>query len=967
MTPRLLPSLLLAGLLTACGAAPPVADMAEQPDTLLAPGQELYWRGDYDSARVVWSEALDQARAQGDSADVADLMSWMGLAAYRSGDYGAARELGEAALALRLELGSREGLARSYNALGLLAKDEDRLHDARILFWNARDMAAETGEADVEGAAAGNLGLVYAYLGDLDAAAEMLRVMRRAGAETGNERLQANALTNLAMVSVWAGDPAAAIAPLDTARALYAALEYPLGEQHALGQLATARSAMGEYDAALAALDTALVLARRYGMRDQEAENLGLLGSLYAELGEARRALRHFDEAASLAAELEYDYELGSALRRAALVRYSLGSTDRAIADARAALAAHRAAGYAFEEMDDLLVLAELYRRSGDAAEADSMLRSARVLAQRVDARGARGAVALAEARHAELAASPRQVLRAVARMHEETLAGDFRMRMESHMLAARAYAGLARLDSAAIEGQAALAALERVRGGLASDALRGSFTAASAKVYGDVVLILLQLDRTAEAFAVADAARSRELLQRLAAVRASADEHGQVEDPVVASQELAEAELLLRRIDALLSQLREMEAAPPRERGAGAAATSIDLMDRIDVLREEYEALTIRSAQRHPRSAGMLGAVRTDEARVRAAIAADEALLHYTLTPDELVVFVVRRDRFQSLRLPVPADDVASRIRLLREIWSDRDARRDAGIPAANGVHEILITPLARAGLLDGAARLIVVPHGILEHLPFAALRDPGTGRFLVQDYFITYLRSASLLPALRGNGSPQVATGQGISIFAPFPTALPGTRTEAAEVRQSGGRGALHLDRRATEAAVRKALLESRVVHVASHGVLNARNPMFSRIELAPGGGAGSADDGRLEVHEVLKLTVNSELVVLSGCETGVAEAWSGDPLRPAGVATLGQAFLHAGARNVMATLWRIDDQGSASLVSQFYRALGDGDVARALALAQRALIDQPGYDAPYYWAGFVLMGEGWIENGS
>jgi CHAT domain-containing protein/tetratricopeptide (TPR) repeat protein len=962
---RLVPGPALVLMLTACGAAPPPPrGAAEQQDTLLGPGHALYWSGSYDSARVVWGETLVRARVAGDSIGMANLMTWLGLAAMRSGDFDEARQLGEAALEIRVGLGSREGRARSYNALGLLAQAEDRLHDARLLYWNARDAAAAAGEKDVEVAAAGNLGLVHAYLGDLAAAADVFEEMRRAARSLPDERLEANALTNLAMVRIWAGDPGAAVGPLDTARALYGKLGYALGEQIALGQLATARAAMGEYESALTALDGALALARRHGMRDEEAENLGLLGTLYAELGDSRRALRHLDEAAAVASELEYGYELGSALRRSALVRQSLGWTDRALSDARGALAAHRASGYALEELDDLIVLAALHRRAGDAAQADSMLRSADVLAQQLDVRSARAAVALAEARHAELDARPRLVLEAVARAQPETLAGDFQARTESHMLAARAYARLERLDSAAIEGRAALSALERVRGRLASDELRGSLAAASANLYGDVVLILLQLDRIEEAFGVADAARSRELLQRLAGARAAAAD-GRVEDPVLASQDLAESELLLRRIDALLAQLKDLEAVQPRERSVGSTATSSEIVERIDSLRQEYEVLTIRAARRHPRSTGILGVVRTEESAVRAALAADEALVHYTLTPDELVIFVARADRFESLRLPVGAADVASRIRLLREIWSDRTAGPAAGVPAARGLHEILIAPIARAGLLEGVERLVVVPHGVLEHLPFAGLQDPATGRFLVEDYFITYLRSANLLPALRATVARPAAATDGLAAFAPYPSALPGTRAEATEARRSESRGSLRLGNRATEGAVRRALMESRIVHIASHGVLNARNPMFSRIELAPGPGRSSADDGRLEVHEVLKLSLNSQLVVLSGCETAAAEDWSGDPLRPAGVATLGQAFLHAGARNVMATLWRIDDTGSANLVSRFYRSLDGGDVAGSLARAQRALISDGAHSAPYYWAGFVLTGEGHIAS--
>lgn len=186
-----------------------------------------------------------------------------------------------------------------------------------------------------------------------------------------------------------------------------------------------------------------------------------------------------------------------------------------------------------------------------------------------------------------------------------------------------------------------------------------------------------------------------------------------------------------------------------------------------------------------------------------------------------------------------------------------------------------------------------------------------------------------------------------------------LPGTRPEAASAAGTGRNGRLHVDRRATESAVRQALVSGAAVHIASHGILNPRNPMFSRIELARGNGNSSSDDGRLEVHEVLKLSINSPLVVLSGCETAVADDWSGEPLRPAGIASLAQAFLQSGAGSVLATLWRIDDAGSAALVSRFYELTGDADVAHALARAQRETIRDPRYSAPYYWAGFVLAG--------
>jgi CHAT domain-containing protein len=167
------------------------------------------------------------------------------------------------------------------------------------------------------------------------------------------------------------------------------------------------------------------------------------------------------------------------------------------------------------------------------------------------------------------------------------------------------------------------------------------------------------------------------------------------------------------------------------------------------------------------------------------------------------------------------------------------------------------------------------------------------------------------------------------------------------------------------ATEHALRDALESGAIVHVASHGVMDVDSPMFSRIELARGTG-GSADNGRLEVHELLPLFVASPLVFLSGCETGVGEAWSSRYARAADHATLEQAFLYAGAGTVVATRWRIEDQSAAALADGFYAHLAGGDAAEALAAAQRDLIRTGRYGAPHYWAAYAVSGAGVMRTG-
>ncbi|NUQ10948.1 MAG: CHAT domain-containing protein, partial [Gemmatimonadaceae bacterium] len=163
--------------------------------------------------------------------------------------------------------------------------------------------------------------------------------------------------------------------------------------------------------------------------------------------------------------------------------------------------------------------------------------------------------------------------------------------------------------------------------------------------------------------------------------------------------------------------------------------------------------------------------------------------------------------------------------------------------------------------------------------------------------------------------------------------------------------------------------------VVHAATHGWLNASSPLFSRLDFARrrGQAASPEDDGRLDVHEVLGLSSRAQLVFLSGCETGVGPAGSTWFDRGEDVATLSLAFLQAGASNVIATLWRVEDEAAAAFAARFYAALADGmrsrasySLADAVAGAQRTLREDPRYRAPYFWAAYALNGSGVWHHG-
>jgi CHAT domain-containing protein len=943
--------LLGAWLALACTESPPAATPA---DALLEAGLAHYADEQFDSAHSVWTVALARARAAGEEPAEARILAELGLAEWRLGNLAEAEARQQAAIDLNTRLGNREPLSRSYNALGLVALSRNRNPEAVRHFDRAIEAARAVGDSLGVTRALGNLALPAAYLGDFTKARAAARGLRRAGFTDKNASWEGNGLSNEAMVDLLVGDPRSAIARLDTARAIYARVGYRTGEQTALGQLASAWQLTGDYDKSFAVLDTALAIARELHLKEDQAINLRLIAELHEQIGDYRRALRFYAQADTAFRAMGGGSEHGIALRGAGRTYHRLGIVARAREMTAAALELHRESGESSQELDDLVLLAELDHRTGGLATAGPRLDSIRALADRIGTRGARIASALGAARIADVAGDSPAVLRELRRVASDLAPGDYGAEWETAALEARAHAREGRLEEAIASGRRSIAAIDRLRDALPSTALKGTLVSDRASVYGDLVLTLLRLDRREEAFGVADAARSRGLLQHLSVARDPA--------PSGPRRRLVSGEELLRRIDQLVQQLRETERPERRERGAEPRSMDADLTRNLIAARNEYEVLFVRAMNDDPRASALLGGGGFRLEAVQAALDTGQALIEYLVTSERLVTFIVTRERLAVIQSAFDPATLVQQVRLLRDLWgrgADTPNWR-AGLAASRALHRTLVAPLLPDGVLARVTDILFVPHGVLGRVPFAALQNDKTGRFLIQDFRVMHLPSAGALPLLSAASRVLPPPGAGAG-FAPFPENLPASGPEVEAIRTHFATTGIHLGGRATEPAVRAALANGAMVHVATHGILNGRNPMFSRIELARSGAPGSANDGRLEVHELLGLTIRSPLVFFSGCETGAGYEWTDDPVAGTADLTLAQAVLAGGANHVISTLWRINDAGAGIFSEHFYRRLAAGTVAGAFAEAQRAMAEDPRYENPYYWAGYTLSGSG------
>ncbi|HSN88249.1 MAG TPA: CHAT domain-containing protein, partial [Thermoanaerobaculia bacterium] len=312
-------------------------------------------------------------------------------------------------------------------------------------------------------------------------------------------------------------------------------------------------------------------------------------------------------------------------------------------------------------------------------------------------------------------------------------------------------------------------------------------------------------------------------------------------------------------------------------------------------------------------------------------------------------------------------------------ELFNGLFSRRDGSEaePAAGLYRELLADALG--SLPAGVRRLVIVPDDSLHQLPFAALRESATAEPLVARYELSVVPSATLwlhwrgqaheaapapLLALAdpiapgsGRGAPQVAVArERAAVFGDAIRlgSLPFARREGrAAVRHLGGESHLRIGEEASEGFLKQAdLRRFGILHFATHAVLDDQNPERSGVLLTP---APTSEDGLLQIREIVPLSLEGRIVVLSSCRSA-----SGTVLRGEGVMGLARAFFQAGAHTVVASLWPLRDDDGAALFDRFYDHLAQGkSVSAALRAAQ---LDRIADGAPgYAWAGLVVLGEG------
>jgi CHAT domain-containing protein len=386
-----------------------------------------------------------------------------------------------------------------------------------------------------------------------------------------------------------------------------------------------------------------------------------------------------------------------------------------------------------------------------------------------------------------------------------------------------------------------------------------------------------------------------------------------------------------------------------------------------------------LRSAQ--PRLASLTQPL--DLAEVQRLLDPDVLLLEFALGEEHSYLWAVSATQVTSYQLPKRADIETA----ARSLHQSLEAAKPLPAQAA-ALSRMLLSPVA-ARLQQ--QRLLIVADGALQFIPFAILPQPQVGvraaQPLLVRHEIIHLPSASVIGMLRQVFAARARAPQTVAVFAdpvfsradvrvkpasdlPPATfselvrggeALPRLATsgeEAERIREliPAGQGLIAqgfvADR---DRLLQTDLAQYRIIHFATHGLVDDVHPALSSLALSLVDETGHARDGYLRLHDLYDLRLNAELVVLSACRTGLGKEYKGE-----GLLSLTRGFMYAGTPRVVASLWQVNSVATSELMKRFYRGMLREGLRPAAALRAAQLAISKQWPSPYYWGAFVLQGE-------
>ncbi|RCJ42715.1 hypothetical protein A6770_07495 [Nostoc minutum NIES-26] len=880
-------------------------------------GKQLYEQGTAESllqAIEFFEKALSLYRQVGDRSSQAFTHGHLGKIYSDLGQQRKALENLNQALLLRRQLGDKKGETITLNNIANVYSDLGEPQKALEYFQQALLLKRQMGDKAGEAITLNNIGNVYLNSGEPQKALDYFHQSLPLRQQLGDKPGEARTLNNIGFVYLNLGEKQKALDYFRQCLLLYQQIEDKLAESRTLNNIGTVYLDSGEKQKALDYFQRSLALKRQIGDKIGEANTLNNIGFVYLNLGEKQKALDYFQQSLPLFQSVENKLGLAANLNNIGLVYLNSREQQKALDYFQKSLPLYQQVGNREGEAQTLYNIASVQRDRGN-------------------------------------------------------------------------------LNAALTQIKIVINIVEDQRTKIRSQELRTSYFATVQDYYQLYIDLLMQLHKQqpsqgydALALQTSERARARSLLELLN--EANTDIRQGIE-PKLISQERN----LQQQLDTLEKRRIQLLS------GNHTAAQLQALETETEELLEQYQQLKAQIRATSPHYAALTQPQPLSLAEIQQQVLdEDTLLLEYSLGEKRSYLWAVTNKNITSYELPKRADIEAAVKKFRQEITTPYLSHS----PSMDALSQLILSPVAQQ---LKKKRLAIVSDGALQYVPFTALNTPNLPENsnyqpLLLNHEIITLPSASTVAILRREhkerksalktlvvlADPVFSSKderlQGkIPVFRPLVAQsnldsvnltraakdsdinferLRFTRQEAEQilalVPASQSKQAVDFTASRTTATSDE-LSQYRMVHFATHGILNSKHPELSGIVLSLFDELGRPQNGFLRLHDVFNLNLQAELVVLSACKTGLGEEVKGE-----GLVGLTRAFMYAGSPRVVVSLWSVDDQATSELMKTFYEKMLKTGLkpAAALRAAQIEIWRTQNYTAPYYWAAFTLQGE-------
>jgi CHAT domain-containing protein len=899
-----------------------------EAERLLQQASQQYQTSQFQAALQSLQQALTIYQQIGDKAEEGATLGNIGLVYGGLGQYANALKYYQQALVIFKQVSDKTGEGETLNNLGAVYSGLGQYTDALKYYQQALMITKQVGNKAGEGIILNNFGLVYEILGQYADALKYYQQALVIHQQVGNKLMEGTALNNLGEVYLKLGQYADALKYYQQGLTI---------TKVSLVGIGLVYSRLGQYADALKYYQQALTITKQVSNKAMEGASLVGIGQVYSSLGQYANALKYYQQGLTIIKQVGEKTGEGETLNNLGAVYSRLGQYTDALKYYQQALDIHKQIGNKADEGITLNNLGQVYSGLGQYTDALKYYQQALVITKQVGNKAGEGTIlnnlGAVYSRLGQYADSLKYYQQALVIHHQ---VGNKVGRGETFSNLGSVYHQQGQYADAETTLIAAIQVWESLRPGL-TDADKVLIFETQAGTYRFLQQALVAQKKTDKALEIAERSKARAFVELLSSRQSNSQPTVTIPPPTI--QQIKQ---IAKQQNATLVEY-SITYNVSRIQGKEQWLTELFIW----VVKPTGE-VTFRSVDLKNLDANLASIA--EETRVAAATGRNRVAGKQNAILSNLVRGT--RDSISKAGSNTATNSAAG-----EAISTPRINSRHL-----QQMHQLLIQPIADLLPTAPDARVIFIPHESLFLVPFPALQD-ANGKYLIEKHTVLTAPAIQVLELTQhqrqnASGKELLVVGNptmpSISPTIGEPPqkldSLPGAEQEAIDIARLLNTKAVTGDQ-ATEAAIKQQMPQARIIHLATHGLLDdsTGEGVPGAIALAP----SAKDDGLLTANEILDLKLNAELVVLSACDTGRGII-TGD-----GVIGLSRSLITAGVPSVVVSLWLVPDESTASLMTEFYRQLQQNP-DKAVALRQAMLTTMKKHPHPRDWAAFTLIGE-------